>query len=95
MQSLTFEALKSLLKAPKITVIVPHENPDGDAIGSALGLQQYLTQKGHRATVVVPNDYPKFLKWIPGTSEVINFEKNTALAKKNTRCCRAAFYIRF
>ena len=95
MESLTFEALKSLLKAPKKTVIVPHVNPDGDAIGSALGLQQYLTQKGHRATVVVPNDYPKFLKWIPGTSEVINFEKNTALAKKTLDAAELLFTLDF
>ena len=46
MKSLTFEAVKSLLQTPKNVVIVPHVNPDGDAVGSSLGLYHYLIQKG-------------------------------------------------
>ena len=71
MKSLTFEAVKSLLQTPKNVVIVPHVNPDGDAVGSSLGLYHYLIQKGHDVSVVVPNDYPDFLKWMPGTSAII------------------------
>ena len=81
MKSLSFETLKSLLKSPKNVVIIPHVNPDGDAIGSSLGLYHYLIQKGHSATIVVPNDYPAFLKWLPGTSEVLNFEFDSALVQ--------------
>ena len=81
MKSLSFETLKSLLKSPKNVVIIPHVNPDGDAIGSSLGLYHYLIQKRHSATIVVPNDYPAFLKWLPGTSEVLNFEFDSALVQ--------------
>ena len=81
MKSLSFETLKSLLKSPKNVVIVPHINPDGDAIGSSLGLYHYLIQKGHSATIVVPNDYPAFLKWLPGTTEVLNFEFDSAVVQ--------------
>lgn len=95
MKSLTFEAVKSLLKSPKKIVIVTHVNPDGDAIGSALGLRQYLIQKGHKSTVIVPNDYPKFLKWIPGTSEVLNYEQNTALAIKKLKATNLIFTVDF
>ena len=44
-------------------VIVPHENPDGDAIGSAIGLAEVLLDHGHGVNIVTPNDYPDFLKW--------------------------------
>lgn len=40
-------------------VIVTHVTPDGDAIGSALGLYHFLTAYGKdNVTVVVPNDFP-------------------------------------
>ena len=66
--------LQDLLSTPKNIVIVPHKNPDGDAMGSTLGLLQYLNKKGHRATVVSPNDYPKFLKWLPFEDSVIKYD---------------------
>lgn len=56
--------------------IVPHENPDGDAIGSALGLAEILANYGHKAIVVCPNDYPDFLKWFSSEIEILVFGKN-------------------
>ncbi len=67
--------VKSLLSSPQNIVIVPHKNPDGDAIGSCLALLHFLQQKGHFATIVSPNDYPKFLKWMPGSKDILNYEK--------------------
>ena len=58
-------ALKKALNSPKNIVIIPHKNPDGDAIGSTLALQQYLSLLNHKVTTISPNDYPDFLKWIP------------------------------
>ncbi|KFF22742.1 DHH family phosphoesterase [Chryseobacterium sp. JM1] len=52
-------------------VILTHYNPDGDAIGSSLGLKHYLRAKGIPAEVIVPNDFPKFLKWMPESKKVI------------------------
>ena len=69
--------LKKLLYNPKKVVIVPHKNPDGDAMGSSLGLCQFLQKTGHSATVIAPNDYPEFLKWIPGTKDVLIYEMET------------------
>ena len=68
--------LKKILSTPKKVVIVPHKNPDGDAMGSTLGLLHYLKKSGHSATVIAPNDYPEFLKWIPGTKEVLIYEED-------------------
>lgn len=67
--------VRELLQEAKQIVIIPHKNPDGDAIGSSLGLKHYLDRKGKKSTVIAPNDYPKFLKWMPGTKEVLIHEK--------------------
>lgn len=72
--------LKELLSTPKNVVIVPHKNPDGDAMGSTLALWHYLIQNKHKAVVIAPNDYPLFLKWLPGESEVLNFETHNTQA---------------
>lgn len=78
-------AIKELLSVPQKIVIVPHKNPDGDAIGSTLALWHYLQNRGQQATVISPNDYPKFLKWMPGNEYILNYEKENhqALTKLN------------
>lgn len=62
--------LQDLLKRKKKISIIPHSNPDGDAIGSTTALKQYLDKLGHQTNVVSPNDFPKFLKWIPEAKSV-------------------------
>lgn len=57
-------------------VISTHVSPDGDAIGSSLGLWHYLKAQGKEVSVVVPNDFPEFLKWMPGVEEIVVFDKN-------------------
>ena len=66
--------LKQALANTSNIVIVGHKNPDGDAIGSCLGLANFLKQLEHQVTVVMPNDFPEFLKWIPETQTIINYE---------------------
>ncbi|WP_291960070.1 DHH family phosphoesterase [Maribacter sp.] len=73
--------LKKLLSSPKKIAIIPHKNPDGDAIGSTLALWHYLVNTGHTASIVAPNDYPKFLKWMPGSDKILNFEKENSQSK--------------
>ena len=74
--------LQSFLSNPKNIVIVPHRNPDGDAMGSTLALCQYFNAKNHKAIVVAPNEYPEFLHWLPGSKEVILFDKQNKQAKR-------------
>ncbi len=71
--------IKQLLSVKKKIVIVPHKNPDGDAIGSTLGLYHYLLKGGHQAHVIVPNDYPSFLKWIPGNDIILKHDSQTKI----------------
>ncbi len=74
--------IKQLLSTPKNIVIVPHKNPDGDAMGSCLGMYHYLLQLGHSASVITPNDYPKFLKWLPGDNAVMIYESQVSPSQK-------------
>lgn len=74
--------LKEYLAEPKRIVITTHPKPDGDAMGSSLGLYNYLIQKGHQIQVITPTDYPKFLHWLPNNSEVIVFTEEEEKAKK-------------
>ena len=62
--------IQNLLNPHNNIVIVTHYNPDGDAIGSSLGLKHFLNQKGIEVEVVVPNDFPKFLKWMPEAKKI-------------------------
>ncbi|WP_378185083.1 bifunctional oligoribonuclease/PAP phosphatase NrnA [Aquimarina sp. W85] len=76
MKTPEIEALKVLLEESKKIVIIPHKNPDGDAIGSTLALKHYLTALNQEVAIISPNDYPEFLKWIPGQEEIINYESD-------------------
>lgn len=68
---LSISEIKSLLATPQKIVITTHHKPDGDAMGSSLGLYAYLIQKGHHVHVITPSDYPYFLHWMPNNAEVI------------------------
>lgn len=71
--------LKGLLhNDPKKIVIVPHRNPDGDAVGSTCGLYLYLKKYDHEVVVITPNAYPDFLDWIPGAHDMLVYEQDTA-----------------
>lgn len=74
--------LKQLLTDPKNIVITTHHKPDGDAMGSSLGLYNYLVQKGHHARVITPTDYPDFLHWMPNNPEVIIYTDNQEESKQ-------------
>ncbi|MEO7311937.1 MAG: DHH family phosphoesterase [Chitinophagaceae bacterium] len=65
-----------LLTTPATIVITTHQKPDGDAMGSSLGLFHFLTQLGHNVTVISPTNWANFLDWMPGREKVIDFEKN-------------------
>ncbi|MGJ5643312.1 DHH family phosphoesterase [Formosa sp. S-31] len=88
-------SIKTLLSAPKRIVIVPHKNPDGDAMGSSLGLYHYLKHYNHEVVVMSPNDYPDFLKWLPGDDTVLNFESNTDICEEHLANAEIIFTLDF
>ncbi|WP_250434257.1 DHH family phosphoesterase [Hanstruepera flava] len=76
------QEVKVLLQSPKQIVIVPHKNPDGDAMGSTLGLYHFLRKFNHETTVIAPNDYPEFLKWLPNEDTVLKYDSQSDVCNK-------------
>ena len=76
MQVHEIEAIKILLATPKKITIIPHRNPDGDAMGSTLGLYHILKQLQHDVVVIAPNEFPDFLAWLPESEKVLIFERS-------------------
>ena len=73
------QATQLLLATSKKIAIIPHRSPDGDAMGSTLGLYHFLLKNNHHPVVISPNEFPEFLAWMPGSETVKIFEKD----KKN------------
>ena len=71
----------ALASASKI-VITAHKSPDGDAVGSSLAWKHYMEFLGKQATVIVPDNAPDFLHWLPGYNEIITFDKHKEEAEK-------------
>lgn len=76
MKTLDIQAVQLLLATPKKIAIIPHRGPDGDAMGSTLGLYHFLLKNNHEPTVIAPNEFPDFLAWLPGSETVKIFEKD-------------------
>jgi bifunctional oligoribonuclease and PAP phosphatase NrnA len=70
-----FLAFQELIQQPQKVVITTHFKPDADALGSSLALSGFLLKLGHQVSVIAPSDYPDFLNWLPGNSQVIVYEK--------------------
>ena len=70
------ERLKQLIADTSFWVLTCHAGPDGDALGSTLGLAHYLNALGKEALVVVPDAFPDFLAWMPGSQEIVRFDKS-------------------
>lgn len=78
-EELVHKAKKAIDEADKIAIVV-HVGPDGDAMGSSLGMWHYLMTQGKSPVVVVPTAFPDFYAWMPGAAEVIVFENDIETA---------------
>lgn len=91
-----FTSLSKLLETKnQEVVIIPHENPDGDAIGSAIGWAGILKSTGQNVCVISPNDYPEFLKWFSSDVEIIVYESEKKRAKKRLSQADLMFCLDF
>ncbi len=76
-------------------VILTHHNPDGDAIGSSLALQLMLEKIGKKAEIIVPNDFPKFLKWLPNANKIQIAEQQPLVANQKILNAEMVFCLDF
>ena len=63
------EILKQIKQAQNI-VILTHESPDGDAIGSSLAMKLALESLGKNPDVIIP-EYSRIFNFLPGTSDIL------------------------
>lgn len=87
------QELKKQLDIKNKIIVTTHQNPDGDAIGAVFGLYWYLKNIGKDARIIVPNEYPEYLQWLPGNDTVINFSKEKALAVELIRDADLIFHL--
>jgi len=66
--------LKNLLSTPKDIVIFSHRNPDGDALGSSLGLAHFLSAQHHSLKIILPSEYPNYLNWMVGVEDIVIYD---------------------
>jgi phosphoesterase RecJ-like protein len=95
MKNKSYNALKGVLKTKPNILITTHRSPDGDAMGSSLALYQVLLEVGHQVSLIVPNNYPLFLQWLPFNDEVIEFEGNEQNAEKFIQQAELIFCLDF
>lgn len=87
--------IKSLLdQQPKVAIFI-HRGPDGDAIGSSLGWQKLLSLKGIESTVIAPDPFPDFLKWMPGAADILIYEESNETCKKRVAEADVIFCLDF
>ena len=72
------EALKAYINTAEHIIICCHKSPDGDAIGSSLAWADYLRTLGKAPEIIVPDAYPDFLQWLPGSERIIRYDKHAA-----------------
>ncbi|SDG61255.1 DHH family phosphoesterase [Psychroflexus sediminis] len=82
MRKNSIDGLKSQLSTDSKVSIIGHKNPDGDALGSTLGLSLFLAKLGISTQVIMPNGFPDFLKWLPGIDQVLCYDAHQAECEK-------------
>ena len=76
------DKIKSLLSNKKDIVIIPHKNPDGDAIGASTGLKNYFDNFNHNVKIISPNKFPDFLSWMDPDNQIKIFSEDESCIQK-------------
>jgi phosphoesterase RecJ-like protein len=87
--------LKNLTEKAGNIVIITHHNPDGDAIGSALGLYHVLKMLNKSVSVLLPNHMPEFLQWMPGVPDIVYYKDNAENACRLLKQSDLVFMLDF
>lgn len=87
--------LAELIENSRNIVMCCHRSPDGDAVGSMLGLAEYIRSQGKLPMTVVPDAYPDFLRWLPGTERLIRYDKHKGLVDEALEKADLVFCLDF
>lgn len=72
--------IHTFIQPAQHVVLLTHQSPDGDAMGSSLAMYHYIKSLGKEAHVIVPNAFPEFLAWMPGADSVLLYDSQKAQA---------------
>lgn len=70
------QTLQQLVAEAKNVVILCHQNPDGDAIGSMAAATLLMRRLGKNVVGIMPNKYPDFLSWLPTVGDMVLGDRN-------------------
>ena len=87
--------VKSKLEFPREICILSHRNPDGDTLGSSIGLALFLQSLGHRVNIVLPSEYPVYFEWMPLTEEIIIYDLAGPQAAEYVKRAEIIFMLDF
>ena len=68
--------MNQLISNANNILITCHKSPDGDAIGATLAWADYLTSIGKEPTMIVPDQFPDFLTWLPNSQKIVRYDKH-------------------
>lgn len=87
--------LRAMIDEATSVVLCCHVNPDGDAIGSCLGWAEYLNGLGKRTAIIVPDQFPDFLQWLPNTEKIVRYDKRKSEADALIDAADLLFWLDF
>ena len=89
------QKLNKILQGVSNCLIIPHKNPDADALGSSMALFVFLTKLGKKAKVILPNSAPKYLEWMTDKPDVICYDENSEKTKRYLSNSQIIFALDF
>ena len=95
MRNIAFAKAKKLISENKKIAIISHINPDGDAIGSSLALYIFLKKRFFDVNIVVPNNFPSFLSWMPHSEKIITYKNDQKKAEQTIESADLIFCLDF
>ena len=89
------QKLNKILEGVSNCLIIPHKNPDADALGSSMALFVFLTKLGKKVKVILPNSAPEYLEWMTNKPDVISYDENSEKTKRYLSNSQIIFALDF
>ena len=76
------QKLNKVLDGVTKCLIIPHKNPDADALGSSMALSSFLIKLGKRTKIILPNSPPNYLNWMIKNHDIVSYEESSKKIKE-------------
>ena len=95
MRKRKIKELGNILSVPQKIVVIPHKNPDGDALGACLAMHLFLRKKGHETQIISPTNFPKVFSFLPEIKSIFVYENNNETIIRIINDATVHFYLDF